>query len=113
VGFLEKTIDMICLFLVPISDRSSFIVAVDWLPFSPAVSGLRLVFGLLVCNWKYLAETSMMEGEVSFLGILSLGTYGVVVCDTMTGGSYCSTSTRVFSSHSIRLANFSISGLGV
>jgi hypothetical protein len=54
-----------------------------------------------VCNWKSSAETSVMEGEVSFLGLFSLGTCGVVVCEMMTEGSYCSISTRVFGSHSI------------
>jgi hypothetical protein len=101
VGFLEKTVDMIYLLLVPRSDRSSFVVAVDGISFSPVVSGVRLVFGLLVCNWKSSAETSVMEGEVSFLGLFSLGTCGVVVCEMMIGGSCCSTSTRVFDSHSV------------
>jgi hypothetical protein len=101
MGFLGKTVDMICLLLVLRSDRSSFIVAVDWISFSPVVASVRLVFGLLVCNWKSSAETSVMEGEVSFLGIFSLGTYGVVVCEMMTEGSCYSISIKVFGSHSI------------
>jgi hypothetical protein len=101
VGFLGTTKDMIFLLLVLRRDRSSFIVAVDWISFSPAVSGVRMVFGLLVCNWKYSAETLVMEGEVSFLGLFSLGTYGIVVCETMTEGSCCSILTRVFDSHSV------------
>ena len=101
MGFLGTMVDKILLFLVLRSDRSSFIVAVDGISFSPAVSGVRLVFGLLVCNWKSSTETSVTEGEVSFLGLFSLGTYGVVFCETVTEGSCYSISTRVFGSHSI------------
>jgi hypothetical protein len=101
VDFLDKNVDMIYFPLVLRSDRSSFIVAVEWIPFSPDVSGIRLVFGLLVCNWKSSAETSEIEGEVSFLGLFSLGTCGVVVCEMITKGSCCFVSTRVFISHSV------------
>jgi hypothetical protein len=47
------------------------------------------------------SETLVMEGEVSFLGLFSLGTCGVVVCEIVTEGSYYSISTRVFDSHSV------------
>jgi hypothetical protein len=53
----------------------------------------------------------MIEGEISFLGIFSFGTYGVVVCEIMVGGDCFSASSRVFTSHSDRFINFSISSL--
>jgi hypothetical protein len=81
---------MICLLLVLRSDQSNSIVVVASIPYSPTM-----------CNWKSSVETSVMEGEVSFLGLFSLGTYGVVICETMIEGSCCSISTRVFGSHSV------------
>jgi len=113
VGFLGNTVVMIYLLLVLRSDRSTSIVVVDWIPFSPAVSGAWLVFGLFVCNWNSSDDTSVMEGEVSFLGLFSLGTCGVVICEIVTERSYYSISTRVFGSHSFWLEKFSISGLDV
>jgi hypothetical protein len=53
------------------------------------------------------------EGETSFLGLFSFGTCGVVVCEIMVKGDYCSVSSRVFTSHSICFTYFSIFGLSV
>jgi hypothetical protein len=102
---------IIFLLLVLRSDRSTSVTVVDGISFSPDRSRAGLVFGLLVCSQNSSNDTSVTGGDISFLGLFSFGACGVVVCDTVIGGSYCSVSTKVFGSHPVWFVNFSTSGL--
>ena len=101
VGFFGNTKVMICLLLVLRSDRSTSVIVVDGIAFSLAVSGAWVVFDLFVCNQNSSDDTSVTEGDVSLLGLFSFGTCGVVFCETVTEGSYCFVSNKVFGSHSV------------
>jgi hypothetical protein len=111
VVLFGNTLVIIYLFLVLRRDRSTSVTIVDGISFSLARSGARLVFGLLVCSQNSSNDTSMTGGDRSCLGLFSFRACGVVVLDTVTGGSYCFVSTKVFGSHPVWFENFSISGL--
>jgi hypothetical protein len=70
-----------------------------------------MVLGLLVCSWNSSDDTSVTGRDKSCLGLFSFGTCGMVVCDTVAGGSCYSTSTNVLGSHTAWFANLSTSGL--
>jgi hypothetical protein len=78
---------IIYLLLVLRRDRSTSVTVVDGISFSPSRSGAGLVFGLLVCSQNSSNDTSVIGGERSCLGLFSFKACGVVVCDTVTGGS--------------------------
>ena len=101
VGFFGNTVVIIYMFLVLRSNSSTSVTVVDGISFSPAATGNGLVFGLLVCSQNSSNDTSVTGGDRSCLGLFSFGAYGVVVCDIVTGGSYCSISTKVFGSHPV------------
>jgi hypothetical protein len=111
VVFFGNTVVIICLLLVLRRDRSTSVIVVDGISFSPAGSGAGLVFCLLVCSQNSSNDTSVIGGDKSCLGLFSFRACGVVFFDTVTGGSYCFVSTKVFGSHPVWFANFSTSGL--
>jgi hypothetical protein len=111
VDFFSNIEVMICWRLALRGGLSTLVTVVDGTSFSPVGSGAELVLGLLVCSWNSSDDTSVTGDDKSCLGLFSFGTCGVVVCDIVVGGSYCSSSTKVFGSHSVWFANFSTSGL--
>jgi hypothetical protein len=90
---------------------STLVTVVDEASFSPVGLGTAIVLGLLVCSWNSSDDTSVTGEDKSFLGLFSFGTCGMVICDTVAEGSYCSTSTNVLGSHTVWFANFSTLGL--
>jgi hypothetical protein len=101
VVFFGNTVVIICFLLVLRSDRSTSFTVVDGISFSPTESGVGLVFGLLVCSRNSSNDTSVTVGDRSYLDLFSFGACGVVVYDTVTGGSCCFVSTKVFGSHPV------------
>jgi hypothetical protein len=100
-SLLGNTVVIIFFLLVLRSDRSTSVTIVDGISFSPTGSGAGLVFGLLVCSQNSSNDTSVIGGDRSCLGLFSFIACGVVVYDTVTRGSRCSVSTKVFGSHPI------------
>jgi hypothetical protein len=90
---------------------STLVTVVDGASFSPVGPGTEKVLGLLVCSENSSDDTSVTSRDKSCLGLFSFGTCGVVVCETVAGGSYCSNSTNVLGSHTVWFTNFSIPGL--
>jgi hypothetical protein len=73
-----------------------------------------VVLGFLLYTRNSSVNTSVIEGESSFLGLFSLGALGVVISEIDTERDSCgSVSTRVFTSHYVWFTYFSISGLRV
>jgi hypothetical protein len=98
VDFSGNTEVMTLWRLEPKGGLSTLVTVVDGASFSPIRLGTEIVLGLLVCSWNYSDDTSVIGGDNSCLGLFSFGTCGVVVCDTVAGGSFCSTSTNVLGS---------------
>ena len=87
--------------LEPKGGITDLVTVVGMASFSPIGPGIDEVLGLLVCSWNSLKYTSVTGGDKSYLELFSLGTCGVVVCDTVAGGSYCSTSINVLGSQAV------------
>jgi hypothetical protein len=77
------------------------VTVIDVTSFSPIGLGAEMVLDLLVCNWNSSDDTSVTGGDKYFLGLFSFGTCGVVVCDTVVGGSCCSSLTKVLGFHTV------------
>jgi hypothetical protein len=107
VDFFGNAEVMTCWRLAPRGGLSTLVTVVDKTSFSPVGSGTEMVLDLLVCNWNSSGDTSVTGGDKSCLGLFSFETCGVVVCDTVAGGSCCSASTKVLGSHTVWFANFS------
>jgi hypothetical protein len=101
VDFFSNAEVMICWRLTLRDGLSTLVTIVDRTSFSPVGSGAEMVLDLFVCNWNSSDDTSVTGGDKSCLGLFSFGTCGVVVCDTVARGSYCSDLTKVFCSHTI------------
>jgi hypothetical protein len=101
VDFFGTTEVMTLWRLEPKGGLSALVTVVDRDSFSPVGPRTDIVLGLLVCSWNYSDDTSVIGGDKYFLGLFSFGTCGVVVCDTMAGGSCYSTSINVLGSQAV------------
>jgi hypothetical protein len=87
--------------LEPKGGMPTLATVVDGASFSPVGPGATTVLGLLVCSWNSSEDTSVIGGDKYFLCLFSFGTCGMVVCDIVAGGSYCSTSINVLVSQAV------------
>ena len=87
--------------LDPKGGITDLVTVVDEASFSLVRPGTNEVLGLLVCNCNSSEDTSVIGGDKYFLDLFSLGTCGVVVCDTVAGVSCFSTSINVLGSQAL------------